>query len=208
MKNHHLFASAALLAASLFTSCASLAPEPVKPRITAPIVSYPDFKAQTSYPNTMEVYRNDQVLARTNANNSKIRISLSAQRAFLMNGEEIALDYPISSGDSSHSTATGRYTIQEMEIDKRSTCYGRVISSSGETLDSDADSRTASVPSGASFVGAPMPFWMRLTWYGIGMHVGHLPGYPASHGCIRGPEHIMPLVYSKARVGTPVHVVE
>ena len=41
---------------------------------------------------------------------------------------------------------------------------------------------------------------------GIGMHEGFLPGYPASHGCIRLPENMAPLIYQKVKVGTPVTV--
>jgi lipoprotein-anchoring transpeptidase ErfK/SrfK len=50
---------------------------------------------------------------------------------------------------------------------------------------SDADARTDAVPSGGWFIGAPMPYWVRLTRAGVGMHVGYIPGRPASHGCIR-----------------------
>ena len=54
--------------------------------------------------------------------------------------------------------------------------------------------------------GAPMRYFCRLTDEGVGMHIGILPGYPASHGCIRLPENIAPLIYSKVRVGTSVRV--
>ena len=51
-----------------------------------------------------------------------------------------------------------------------------------------------------------MPYWMRLTNTGIGMHVGYVPTYAASHGCIRLPDKIAPLIYSKTKVGTPVTI--
>ena len=50
-----------------------------------------------------------------------------------------------------------------------------------------------------------MPYWMRVTG-GIGMHIGEVPGYPASHGCIRVPETIQPIIFSKVQVGTPVTI--
>jgi lipoprotein-anchoring transpeptidase ErfK/SrfK len=49
-----------------------------------------------------------------------------------------------------------------------------------------------------------MKWFMRLTEKGVGMHVGILPGYPASHGCVRLPEAIAPLIYQKVKIGTPV----
>ena len=63
-----------------------------------------------------------------------------------------------------------------------------------------------SAPSGTRYVGAPMKWFMRLTNGGVGMHVGILPGYPASHGCIRLPSNIAPLIYAKVKTGTPVVV--
>lgn len=48
-----------------------------------------------------------------------------------------------------------------------------------------------------------MKWFMRLTDSGVGMHVGILPGYPASHGCIRLPADIAPLIYQKVGIGTP-----
>ena len=55
-----------------------------------------------------------------------------------------------------------------------------------------------------------MPYWMRLTSYGIGMHVGAIPnpGSPASHGCIRMPEATARLVFASSRIGTPVKIVQ
>ncbi len=60
---------------------------------------------------------------------------------------------------------------------------------------------------GEVYMPAPMPYWMRLTNYGIGMHVGNIPqpGEPASHGCIRMPEEFVPTLFNKVEVGTPVN---
>jgi len=52
-----------------------------------------------------------------------------------------------------------------------------------------------------------MLYFMRLTNEGVGMHVGILPGYPASHGCIRMPSEIAPQIYVRVKLGTPVQVV-
>jgi len=62
-------------------------------------------------------------------------------------------------------------------------------------------------PAGASFRGAPMPYFMRITPTGVGMHAGFLPGFPASHGCIRMPERMAEIFFANVSHGTPVRVV-
>jgi lipoprotein-anchoring transpeptidase ErfK/SrfK len=81
------------------------------------------------------------------------------------------------------------------------------VNSSGNVIDSDAEAGDP-VPRGARFVGAPMPYWMRLTGGGVGMHAGHIPnpGSPASHGCIRLPRGLAPKLYDVVDVGTKVIV--
>ena len=70
----------------------------------------------------------------------------------------------------------------------------------------DADAFNDPIPEGGKFVGASMRYWMRLTWDGVGHHIGPVKRYPASHACIRGPSKVMPLVYSKMKVGSTVVV--
>jgi hypothetical protein len=70
----------------------------------------------------------------------------------------------------------------------------------------DADITLDAVPEGGRFVGAPMRYWMRLTYDGVGHHIGPVKRYPASHACIRGPSQVMPIVYSKIKEGTRVIV--
>lgn len=170
--------------------------------------TYEHFKAEPDYPKTMKIWKNDQLLPLTNPENSKIVISLPIQRAFLMNGDEVVIDYPVSSGRSSHPTPPGNYKILEKEKDKASNAYGRIYDADGKVVNSDADSRKHTVPEGGKFVGASMPYWMRLTWDGVGHHIGPLPSSrrPVSHACIRGPRSVMPTVFSKVKVGTPVEV--
>ena len=63
------------------------------------------------------------------------------------------------------------------------------------------------IPEGGSFKGAAMPYWMRLTWTGVGMHQGRVPRYPASHGCVRMPSSVAGTIYSKTDLHTPVSIV-
>ncbi|MDB5685754.1 MAG: hypothetical protein JWR77_343, partial [Rhizorhabdus sp.] len=54
--------------------------------------------------------------------------------------------------------------------------------------------------------GAPMPFMQRLTWDGIALHAGKIPGYPASHGCVRLPLAFAKLLYGATRMGVEVTI--
>ena len=56
------------------------------------------------------------------------------------------------------------------------------------------------------YSGAPMPFMQRITWSGVAMHAGVLPGYPASHGCIRMPMAFAVKMYGWTRMGARVIV--
>lgn len=83
----------------------------------------------------------------------------------------------VSTGTKGHSTPSGVFTILEKKETHRSTTYQ----------------------------GAPMPHMQRLTWSGIAMHSGQLPGYPASHGCIRMPYDFSKLLFAlTAKGGTVV----
>jgi len=148
-----------------------------------------------------------RVLDRATPDNVSVRISLGAQRVYLLVGDEVAVDSPISSGKRAGMTPKGSYKISEKDADHRSSIYGDFVSSrSGKVVRAGVSTKIDSAPSGTVYRGAPMNWFMRLTNDGVGMHTGHLPGYPASHGCIRLPEEIAKLIYSKVKLGTPVTV--
>ena len=139
-------------------------------------------------------------------NEARVVVSLSKQRAYLLNGDEIAIDTPISSGKRAGMTPTGKFNIMEKDKDHRSNIYGDFKDKNGRTVRSGVSVRIDSAPSGTHFVGAPMTWFMRLTGDGVGMHIGILPGYPASHGCIRMPGQSAEMFYNRVKVGTPVEV--
>jgi lipoprotein-anchoring transpeptidase ErfK/SrfK len=138
-----------------------------------------------------------------NPSNSRVRISISKQRAYLMVGDEIYIDSPISSGKRSGMTPTGTFRISQKDPDHRSSVYGEFVDSRGRVVRSAVSTKVDSAPSGTRYRGAPMKWFMRLTDSGFGMHVGILPGFPASHGCIRLPADIAALIYQKVGIGTP-----
>jgi lipoprotein-anchoring transpeptidase ErfK/SrfK len=88
-----------------------------------------------------------------------IVVSLPSQRAYVFRGGELIDSAPVSTGRPGHRTPTGRFPILQKRVHHYSNLYDN----------------------------APMPYMQRLTHGGIALHAGHLPGYPASHGCIRLP---------------------
>lgn len=103
-------------------------------------------------------------------------VSLSGQRAYVYrNGVPIGIS-TVSTGKPGHETPTGIFTILQKDRDHQSNLYN----------------------------DAPMPFMQRLTWDGIALHAGSLPGYPASHGCIRLPLEFAELLYGITSLGLTV----
>lgn len=109
-----------------------------------------------------------------------IVVGLSKQRAYVYrNGVLIGIS-TVSTGAPGHETPTGVFTILQKKVDHKSNLYN----------------------------DAPMPFMQRLTWTGIAMHAGNLPGYPASHGCIRLPLAFAERLYAVTEIGLTVIVTE
>jgi lipoprotein-anchoring transpeptidase ErfK/SrfK len=149
---------------------------------------------------------NQSVLRQATSDNVHVRVSLPRQRAYLMVGEQVAADSPISSGKAGHGTPTGHFSVLEKDPDHRSSIYGDFVDGSGRVVRAGISAKIDSAPSGTHYVGAPMRWFMRLTGEGVGMHVGILPGYPASHGCIRMSGDGAKLFYDTVKIGTPVTV--
>lgn len=154
------------------------------------------------------LYKNEKVLEAMTSADAKLKIDLSEQRVKLYSGDELALESQISTGTEGHRTPTGKFEILEKKVDKKSNRYGKWVNEdTGATLVSNGDSYKR--PSeNAKFRGTAMPYWMRVTWRGVGMHIGYVPLYAASHGCIRVPREVQPLIFAKTRVGTPVEIVQ
>jgi len=146
-----------------------------------------------------------RVLNEMTQDNSHVIVSISHQRVYLMVGDEIGIDSPISSGKAGHETPTGKFTVLEKDPDHRSSLYGAFCDKNRRIVRAGVSLAIDSAPSGTHFIGAPM-LWFCRFHDAVGMHVGILPGYPASHGCVRLPAEIAPLIYAKVKVGTPIEV--
>lgn len=135
----------------------------------------------------------------------RVRIALSEQRAYFYKGDALAGVSLISSGEEGRDTVTGNFRIIEKEKYHESSLFGAYVAADGRVVQRDVDTRKDPKPPGTHFVGAPMPHWMRIVG-GTGMHKGTLPGYPASHGCIRLPGDMAEAFYGAVSVGTPVTI--
>ena len=135
-----------------------------------------------------------------------IRINRNDQKAYFYKGNQVVGMSPISTGSSTHTTPAGAFKVTEKDIDHESSLYGVIRdSATGQVVNDDADTRKHQPQVGQVFDHAPMPYFMRFNG-GIGMHVGHLPGYAASHGCVRMPKEMAVRFFEGASVGTPVIV--
>lgn len=102
------------------------------------------------------------------AKDLRIVAVIDIQRIYVFDGSTLVAFSTISTGKKGHATPTGSFKILQKNIDHKSNIYSN----------------------------APMPYMQRLTWDGIALHAGHIPGYAASHGCLR-----LPLPFAKALYG-------
>jgi hypothetical protein len=127
--------------------------------------------------------RNGQYLwkqDRTSAQVTRVVLDLSRQLAFAYNDDELVAVSTISSGSKDHLSPVGVFPVLEKKRMHRSIRYDN----------------------------APMPYMQRINEYGVALHGGHLPGYPASHGCIRLPNAFAAKLFAATRVGTQVVIAE
>ena len=106
-----------------------------------------------------------------------VRVDLSQQRAYVFQGDKQIYSSRISTGKRGYRTRTGKFVITNKYRHWKSTIYG-----------------------------SSMPYFQRLSASDFGFHVGHLPGYPASHGCIRMPWSGAKKLFSLTKVGDYVEI--
>jgi lipoprotein-anchoring transpeptidase ErfK/SrfK len=141
------------------------------------------------------------------AGSPSVVIYLKEQRAYFYKGDQMVGVSQVSAGREGHNTPIGNYKIMQKDPNHASSLYGDYVDAAGNVVQKDVENGKDPRPPGAIFKGAPMPFFMRVTG-GVGMHQGYLPGYPASHGCIRMPGKMAEAFYNNVQVGTPVQIVD
>jgi lipoprotein-anchoring transpeptidase ErfK/SrfK len=134
-----------------------------------------------------------------------VKISLAQQRAyFYKNGLLVGVSQ-LSTGREGLNTPLGRFSIIQKDVNHVSSRYGDYVDDAGNVVMPNVDLEKDKKPPGTRFKGAPMPYFMRIV-DGVGMHAGYLPGYPASHGCIRMPEFMAENFFKSVSSGTPVTI--
>lgn len=135
-----------------------------------------------------------------------IKINLNDQKAYFYKGSTLVGLSPVSTGIEGRRTPRGRFKVTEKDIDHESSLYGVIRNvATGEIVNDDADTRKHRAGPGEVFEHAPMANFLRFNG-GIGMHTGFLPGYAASHGCVRMPDKMAKIYFQNAPLGTPVIV--
>jgi lipoprotein-anchoring transpeptidase ErfK/SrfK len=195
--------SISLCAMALFITAVLVGAE--RPTLSPP-AAQPMRKASDLIRKQEAVKINQSLLKQVTPDTVHVVVSLPKQRAYLMTGEQIVIESPISSGKRGHTSPTGHLQVLEKDPNHHSSLYGDFVDNSGRVVRAGVSARIDAAPSGTHFAGATMKWFMRLTEDGVGMHIGILPGYPASHGCIRMPSDGAKLFYDHVKVGTPVDV--
>jgi hypothetical protein len=134
-----------------------------------------------------------------------VKISLGEQRAYFYKSNVLVGVSQLSTGTEGLNTPTGHFKIIQKDKDHVSNLFGDYVDSAGNVVVPNIDVTKDPKPPGAHFRGTPMPYFMRIV-SGTGMHAGYLPGYPASHGCIRMPEFMAENFFKSVSVGTPVTI--
>jgi lipoprotein-anchoring transpeptidase ErfK/SrfK len=134
-----------------------------------------------------------------------ITISLREQRAYFYKSGVLVGVSQLSTGREGLNTPYGHFSIIQKDINHVSSLFGDYVDSGGNVVVPNVDVTKDPKPPGTHFKGAPMPYFMRIV-SGTGLHGGYLPGYPASHGCIRMPEFMAEDFFKSVSLGTPVTI--
>jgi hypothetical protein len=134
-----------------------------------------------------------------------VKISLGEQRAYFYKSGVLVGVSQLSTGREGLNTPLGQFKIIQKDKDHVSSLFGDYVDSAGNVVVPNVDVTKDPKPPGTHFRGTPMPYFMRIV-SGTGMHAGYLPGYPASHGCIRMPEFMAEDFFRSVSVGTPVTI--
>jgi lipoprotein-anchoring transpeptidase ErfK/SrfK len=134
-----------------------------------------------------------------------VKISLGEQRAYFYKSGVLVGVSQLSTGHEGLNTALGSFKIIQKDKDHVSSLFGDYVDSADNVVVPNVDVTKDPKPPGTHFRGTPMPYFMRIV-SGTGMHAGYLPGYPASHGCIRMPEFMAENFFKSVSLGTPVTI--
>jgi L,D-transpeptidase catalytic domain len=141
------------------------------------------YKKSQSFNTLPKKLKPGQFIWKTNTTSTEplsAKVNLAEQRIYVYRGSEIVGVSTVSTGQGKRKTPTGVFKVLEKDRHHKSDLYNN----------------------------APMPYMHRLTGDGIALHAGHLPGYPASHGCVRLPTQFVKLLFESSSVGMQVAIVK
>lgn len=135
-------------------------------------------------------------------------INIDEQKVYVFSGRDQIAWATVATGIYKYPTPVGDFKVIEKTANKMSNLYGKMYDKDGKLINSDAKLGRDAIPDGGRFDGAKMPYYMRLTGDGVGMHAGPIPrpGHRASHGCIRMPRAFAPKLFAVTSLGTPVSI--
>ncbi len=138
-----------------------------------------EFVRQPYYPLTYREWKDEELMNRARSCDCCIVIERGNQRGKLLVDGHVAMDFPVSTGRRNYATKLGTYHITDKHVHHISSIYD-----------------------------VSMPYFMRLTDRGLGLHVGDVYRHPVSHGCIRLQRSACEPLFRIAKIGTRVRVVE
>src|SRR5438067_1498503 len=133
------------------------------------------------------------------------QVGNARQRAYFYKSGVLVGVSQLSTGREGLNTPYGHFSVIQKDVNHASTLFGDYVDSAGNVVVPNVDVTKDPKPPGTHFRGTPMPYFMRIV-SGTGLHAGYLPGYPASHGCIRMPEFMAENFFKSVSLGTPVTI--
>lgn len=135
-----------------------------------------------------------------------IVVDTQLQQATYYIGDQMVGRSRISSGKAGHVTPRGTFKILDKDATHKSSSYGSIVDSSGNTLVADYKMGNP-IPAGGRYKGAAMNNALKVTNTGIWLHEGLVTGAPESHGCIRLPADMAKIFFDNTEVGTPITIL-
>lgn len=156
---------------------------------------------------SLETYRNYDRPATlpSNPSNVRVKVSLSNQMVYVMEGSNPLLVMPVSIGKPAKPTPQGNFRIFNKNHYRRANTHGYAYKGSRENPVGAHKVLTKYMPAGHKFIGTPMPYWCEFK-SSYGFHSGWLKPYPTSSGCIRMHENVAPKFFRLVKAGTPVNI--
>lgn len=147
-----------------------------------------------------------RVLDRATPENTRLKVSLARQRAYLLVGEEVAIDAAVSTGVARAQTPPGQFKVAEKAATRNDSMNGDFVDGEGRVVRAGVSTRIDAAPSGTTFRMVPLRYFLGLDAEGVSLHAGRLPGFPSTDRSIRLPADIAPLVFQRVKEGTPVEI--